>query len=168
MSRTFYGDFSVFKGGQGQFGTAEEVTPPELKWKSEDFTGGGGLGTRSIGLLLDKLELGIKLNSYEDDLYADVLPAPGSSATWKVLGSLIVPGQDEQALKITVTGAVMEFKRDAFKAGGKTTAELKIMDIIYYEEVKNGVQMFEIDLLNQVLRVNGQDRMAVRRRNLGR
>lgn len=168
MSRTLYGDFALFKAGRGQFGTAEEVTPPELKWKTEDFSGGGGLGTREIGLILEKLEMGVKLNSYEDDLYSDALPAPGSTVTWKVMGSLIVPGEDEQPLKITVTGAVMEFKRDAFKAGGKTAADLKIKDIIYYEEIKNGVQMFEIDLLNQVLRVNGQDRMATRRRNLGR
>lgn len=168
MSRFHYGDYAVFLAGKGHFGDAEEVQLPDLEWKGEDFSGGGGLGTREFGMILNKLEMSIKLNSYENDIYAQALPAPGQTTTFKVVGSLIVPGEEEAPLKITVTGALQKLNRDGLKAGSKTIATATFRDIIYYEEVKDGVQMYEIDLLNQVLRVNGQDRLAVRRRNLGR
>ena len=90
--------------------------------------------------------------------------------TWagKVLGSLISPGEDEKPFKLLVTGSVMELKRDKLQPGKKSDTEYAIKDITYYQEFQDGTELYEIDLLNQVLRVNGVDQMATRRRNLGR
>ncbi len=65
-------------------------------------------------------------------------------------------------------GALMKLEREPLKASAKTMATFNWMDVIYYEEIEDGSQMFEVDTENYVLRVNGVDRFATRRRNLGR
>lgn len=166
--RMTYGDYALFKQGRGQFGTAEELKLPDLKWKTEDYMGGGQLGTRTLGLVLEALEIEAKLNSYEADIYGEALQAPGRSQNWRVMGSMIVPGEDEVPLKIEFTGALLDMSRDTMKPGAKTLATPKWKDVTYYKETVGGVTMYEIDLLNQILIVNGVDQMAIRRRNLGR
>jgi P2 family phage contractile tail tube protein len=167
--RNIVGDFEMFRGGNGFAGQFEEIGLPDLKMKGEDYIGGGGLGTRHIGSKLDKMEISGKSNSWERELFSDALPVPGSTSSWKVLGSLIVPGEDEKSLKVTWQGALMELKRGHLKASGKADTEFKWMDIIYYQEVWDGVVAWEIDLLNyKMIGPDGVDRMAVRRRNLGR
>lgn len=166
--RSVIGDFTLFRNAVGRFGTIEKVELPELKWKSEDFMGGGSFGTRELGLVLDKLELKFTSNSYDRDLLVDGLAAPGQTSQWKIMGSMIVPNEDEKPLKVDVTGSVMELTRGELSPGKKVDTNFAVRDITYYREVHDGVELFEIDLLNQVLRVNGVDKMAARRRNLGR
>ncbi len=167
--RTFYGDFTIFRQGVGKFGHFEELKLPTLAFKAEEYDGGGVLGTREISLgKLEKMGLEGKSNSYDRDMYSDALAAPGSTATWIAYGSLVAPGQDEKQLKVTWQGALMKLEREPLKASAKTMATFNWMDVIYYEEIEDGSQMFEVDTENYVLRVNGVDRFATRRRNLGR
>lgn len=165
--RMVFGDFSIFRRAEGKFGMAEKLELPEIKWKSEEFGGGGQMVMRDIGLILDKLEMKWSLNSYEVDMLSD-LASPGQTSSWKVMGSMIVPGSPERPFKVQVTGALMELKRGELAPGKKTETEFMVKDIIYYQEIVDGRELFEIDVLNQVLRINGVDRMAARRRNLGR
>ena len=154
--RQVFGDFSVFLQAEGKFGMCEEVELPELKWKSEEFNGGGQMGTRDLGLILDKLEMKIKVNSQDRGMLSTVLQAPGRQSSWKVLGSLISPGEDEKPFKLLVTGSVMELKRDKLQPGKKSDTEYAIKDITYYQEFQDGTELYEIDLLNQVLSARGQ------------
>jgi len=165
--RHVFGDFSLFRKAEGRFGSVEELELPEIKWKSEEFNGGGQMGTREIGLILDKLEMKLQLNSIDRELQAD-FDAPGAQAQWKVMGSIIAPGGEERPFKALVTGALMELKRAKLQPGKKTTVDYVMKDITYYQEIVDGRELYEIDLINQVLRVNGRDLMATRRRNLGR
>ncbi|MCB1520930.1 MAG: phage major tail tube protein [Hyphomicrobiaceae bacterium] len=166
--RNVFGDFSLFLRAEGMFGKIEELELPELKWKSEEYNGGGQMGTRDLALILDKLEMKFSSNSYERTLLGRGLQAPGLQEQWKVMGSLIVPGEDEKPFKALITGSLMEIKRGKLQPGKKVDTEYMIKDITYYQEIVDGVELYEIDLLNQVLRVNGVDQMATRRRNLGR
>lgn len=166
--RMIFGDFTMFLKSEGKFGMIEKLELPELKWKSEEFSGGGFAGTREIGLILDKLEMKFSSNSYDRAMLATGLQAPGKQTQWKVLGSMIQPGEDERPFKALITGAVMEIKRNELAPGKKTETDFMIKDITYYQEILDGREMYEIDLLNQVIRVNGVDQMANRRRNTGR
>lgn len=167
--RTFYGDFTIFRRGAGKFGQFEELTLPALAFKAEEYDGGGVLGTREISLgKLENMGLTGKSNSYDREMYSDALAAPGSTDTWIAYGSLVAPGLAEKPLKVTWQGALMKIEREPLKASGKTMATFHWMDVIYYEEIQDGSQMFEVDTENYVLRVNGVDRFAQRRRNLGR
>ncbi len=166
--RHVFGDFTVFLQAEGKFGIIEKLDLPELKWKSEELNGGGQMGMREIGLILDKLEMKFSSNSYDRPLLSKAVQSPGKQSQWKVLGSLIVPGEDECSFKVLLTGALIELKRGELAPGKKTESEFMIKDITYYQEIVDGTELYEIDLLNQVLRVNGVDQMATRRRNLGR
>ena len=166
--RMVFGDFTLFLRAEGKFGMIEKLQLPELKWKSEEFNGGGQIGTREMALILDKLEMGFTSNTYDRALLGLGLQAPGRQSQWKVMGSMIVPGEEERPFKVLVTGTVMELKRGELKPGGKTDTDFVIRDITYYQEIVDGTELYEIDLLNQVVRVSGVDQMAARRRNLGR
>lgn len=166
--RMVFGDFTLFMRAEGKFGMIEKLQLPELKYKSEEYAGGGLIGTRDLGLILDKLEMKFTSNSYDRALLATALPAPGQQSQWKVMGSMIVPGEDERPFRALVTGAMLEVNRNELAPGKKSDTDFVIKDITYYQEIVDGRELYEIDLLNQKLRVNGQDRMAARRRNLGR
>lgn len=166
--RMVFGDFSLFLRAEGKFGMIEKLELPELKWKTEEYNGGGQIGTREIALLLEKLEMKFSSNSYDRPILSRALQAPGQDEQWKVMGSLIVPGEDEKPFKALVTGSLMEVKRGELQPGKKADSDFVIKDIIYYQEFLDGTELYEIDLLNQVLRVDGVDQMATRRRNLGR
>lgn len=166
--RMVFGDFSLFLNSEGLFGKIEDLELPELKWKGEEYNGGGQMGTRDLALILDKLEAKFTSNSYERSLLGSALQSPGKQKQWKVMGSMIVPGEDEKPFKALLTGALMEVKRGKLEPGKKANTEFVLKDITYYQEFLDGRELYEIDLLNQVLRVNGVDQMATRRRNLGR
>ena len=166
--RNILGDYQLFQEGFGLVALVEEVTLPELKWKAEDYTGGGLMGTRQIKSVLEKLELKAKTAGFDPRTLSAWGTMPGVSTNFKLMASFIVPGEAEIPQKVLVTGALTEVKREAYKAGGKVTSELMVNDITYYEEWFDGKLKLQIDLLNQVLIVDGVDIMATRRRNTGR
>ncbi|MEQ1672306.1 MAG: phage major tail tube protein [Hyphomicrobium sp.] len=166
--RMIFGDFTLFLKADGKFSMIEKLELPELKWKTEEFNGGGFMGTREIALILEKLEMKFSSNSYDRGLLGVALQAPGGQSQWKVMGSMIVPGEAEKPFKALVTGALMEVKRGELQPGKKSDTDFVVKDITYYQEVQDGRELYEIDLMNQVLRVEGVDQMAARRRNLGR
>jgi uncharacterized protein len=166
--RNILGDYQLFQDGFGLAALVEEVTLPDLKWKADDYSGGGLMGTRQMKTILDKLELKYKTAGYDPRAAAAVGQMPGQVGNYKLMASFIVPGDAEIPQKILVTGAMTELKRDAYKAGGKMMTEYTVNDVIYYEEWFDGKQKFLIDLLNQVFMVDGVDQMLQRRRNTGR
>jgi P2 family phage contractile tail tube protein len=166
--RNLVGDFELYAEGFGYGGLVESVKAPDLKWKREDYVGGGLMGTREMGLVLDKLEMSFKSASMLASLMSQWGMRPGTPGNWKIMGSLIVPGSSEVPFKVRVTGQLFDLSRDDLKPGAKTTADYKIGDITYYEETVDGAQVWEIDLVNMILKNNGVDQMVDRRRNLGR
>ncbi|MEQ1697118.1 MAG: phage major tail tube protein [Hyphomicrobiaceae bacterium] len=165
--RHLLGDYQLFKDGSGLVSLCEEVTLPDIKWKEEDYSGGGLIGTRQMKTILEKLEVKAKSAGYEPELVSAVGQMPGMSQNYKIMASFIVPGGVEIPQKVLITGAMSSLKRDAYKPG-KSGTEYTISDITFYEEWFDGVLKFGIDLLNQKLVVDGVDLMAVRRRNTGR
>ena len=166
--RNIVGDYQWFQEGVGLLPIVEEVTLPDLKWKTEDYTGGGLAGTRSLKTIIDKLEVKVKVAGYDPRVQHAVGAMPGVAANFKLMSSFVDPGADEKPQKILITGAVTESKRDAYKAGGKVMHEHTISDITYYEESFDGKEVIAFDIVNQILRINGVDVMAQRRRNTGR
>lgn len=166
--RNMLGDFTLFKDGIGKAGQFEEISVPELNWKMDDYDAGGLLGTREIATgKLEKMTLTAKSHVFDRQVMSYALPAPGATSTWKLVGSLVVPGEAEVGLKVTWQGALSKTKRDSFKAG-KVLTEFSWHDVIYYEERWAGSLVWKIDLLNYVLiGPDGVDRMQARRRNLG-
>lgn len=165
--RNILGDYQLFQEGFGLAALVEEVTLPDLKWKAEDYSGGGLMGTRQIKSIFDKMELKYKTAGYDPRAASAVGQMPGQVTNFKLMSSFIVPGEIEAPQKILVTGAMTELKRDAYKTG-KMMTEYVVSDVIYYEEWFDGKQKFLIDLLNQVFMVDGVDQMLQRRRNTGR
>jgi uncharacterized protein len=166
--RNILGDYQLFQEGFGLAALVEEVTLPDLKWKAEDHTGGGLMGTRQMKTILEKMELKFKTSGYDPRAASAVGQMPGQTQNYKLMASFVVPGDGEVPQKILVTGAMTELKRDAYKASGKMMTEYTVNDVIYYEEWFDGKQKFLIDLLNQVFMVDGVDVMLQRRRNTGR
>lgn len=167
--RNILGDFQWFQEGYGLVALVEEATLPDVKWKMEDYMGGGLMGTRSIKTIFEKMELRIKVAGKDPRMIDAVTMMPGQAMNYKLMSSFIVPGEEEIPEKVLVSGVVSELKRDVYKAGAKSMSEYMITDITFYEEWFDGKLRIQIDLLNQVLiGADGVDLMATRRRNTGR
>lgn len=166
--RNLLGDFEVYVEGFGFAGLISGVTPPELTWMGDDYVGGGLMGKRKIGLILDAMTSTLKSQAMLPDLMATWGLKPGSVVSYKIMGSLIVPGSSEVPLKIKMSGYPFKMKRDEFVPGKVAGSEYTVEDITYYEETVDGTQVWEIDIVNMILKNRGVDQMVDRRRNLGR
>jgi P2 family phage contractile tail tube protein len=165
--RNIVGDWQLYQEGFGLATLIEEITLPDIKWKAEDYHGGGLMGTRQIKSIFDKMKLGGKSAGFDPRMLNAVGQMPGMSSIWKIMASLIDPGLPEIPQKILVTGSMVELKRGTYKTGKQETT-FEIDDITYYEEWFDGKLKFGFDLINQTLVVDGVDMMATRRRNTGR
>lgn len=166
--RNILGDYQWFHEGFGLLGLAEEVTLPEVKWKTNDYDGGGLLGTRDLKTVFDKFKISVKCAGFDPRMVSAAGLMPGVSINFKLMASMIDPGNPEVPQKILFTGEVSTVKRDTYKAASKVLTEYEITDLTYYEEWFDGKEVLAIDWLNQILRVNGTDQMTQRRRNTGR
>jgi uncharacterized protein len=166
--RNLVASYELFYEGFGLVSLIEEVTVPDIKWKSDDYHGGGLMGTRTLVTVLDKLEMTMKMAGFDPRLHNAITLMPGMTSTWKLMSSLVNPGNLEIPQKITVTGRLRELKRAPYKIG-KTETTGVICDITYYEEWFDGKTVLKIDLLNNIMvGPDGVDLMATRRRNTGR
>lgn len=166
--RNLVGDFELYVEGEGFAAMIESVKLPDLKFKRDDYVAAGMGGTREMGLVLEKMEIEFKTAAMLPQLLSTWGLKPGSQVNYKVMGSLIVPGEDEKPFKVKATGQVFDLTRDELKPGAKTLATYKIGDVTYYEETVDGLPIWEIDVMNLVLKNRGVDQMVARRRNLGR
>ena len=167
--RNLLGTYEAFREGVGLVTLLEEVNVPDIKWKLDDYHGGGLIGTRKIKTILDAMKLTGKCAGFDPAMFSGITRMPGMTEQWKLLSSMIVPGSPEAPQKILVTGEMSDFKRDAYKVNGKVLSHFEIDGITSYEEWLDGKLLCRIDLDNQIMiGPDGVDVLAVRRRNTGR
>ena len=74
--------------------------------------------------------------------------------------------EEVDAVEIVCRGRVSEIDEGNSKSGDDTEHTYKL-SLTYYKKTVNGTDLIEIDNLNNVLMVNGKDRLAEIRRAMG-
>lgn len=160
-------NFTLFNDGRAYLGEVPEVTLPKLTRKTEDYRGGGMNGPVKEDLGMEGLELQWRAAGYLRDLFAQW----GATAVDAVLLRFAGALQDSStgnvsALEVVVRGRHTEIDSGTAKAGDLT--EIKVTSALsYYKLSIDGVTVIEIDLVNMIEIVNGEDLLADIRAAMG-
>lgn len=159
--------FNIFMDGANYVGETEEITLPTLKRKMEEHRSGGMPGPIKIDLGQDAIELEWKAAGFIVEQYK----AYGAVKHDKVLvrfagGIQADDSEDVQSIEVTVRGRAEEINPGSAKAGDKTQQTMK-MACSYYKLVVDGETIIEIDMVNMIEIINGEDRAAKWRSALG-
>ena len=160
-------NFRVFNDGQDYLGVASEVELPKLKMAGEEYRGAGQLAPVDIDLGLEKLEM----TTTYGGIVVGVLRQFGLTRVDGAMLRFVGAYQGDQLLsgtaaELVVRGRHMEIDPGSAKAGDDT--EWKVQSTLAYMKwTLNGTVEVEIDVLNNVYRIGGEDRMAFVRSVLG-
>lgn len=160
-------NFNLFVNGLSYAGLVPEVTLPKLTRKTEDYQAGGMQGPVKQALGMEGLELQWTMGGFDRETLAQWGVTTVAGLLLRFAGAL---QQDDTgaitALEVVVRGYHTEMDPGTAKAGDKT--EIKITSALsYYKVSMNGVTVIEIDMVNSVYVVNGQDLAAAERLALG-
>lgn len=160
-------NFSVFYDGLNYIGQVKEITLPKLTRKMEDYRGGGMLGPIEIDLGQEKMELDHTYGGLMFEIFEDWGVPMAGEILMRFTGAYEADDTGEtDSVEVVMRGRHKEIDPGNAKAGEH--ADFKVKSALsYYKLIVNGITMIEIDILNMVFIVNGEDRLAAQRAALG-
>lgn len=161
-------DLNLFSNGESWQGIVGSITLPTLTRKIEEWRGGGmdgavGIDMGQDGLLTCQWKVGGLVESLFDNfgsarIDADMLRMTGSYERDDI--------EDASSVEVVMRGRHTEIDMGDAQAGENTEHQVT-STLSYYKLTIDGTTKIEIDLVNGVFKVNGEDRLAARRRRLG-
>ena len=158
-------NFNLFIDGRGYVGKVEEVNPPKLNIKTEDFRAGGMDSPAMIDMGIEKLEGSFTLLEFDKNVLKQFGLIAGNVVSVTLRGAL----QDETSVSpiiIKLRGMYTEIDMGKLSAGEKGTLQCTIACRYYSLEI-DGEQLIEIDIDNMTRKIGGQDKMIDVRKALG-
>ncbi len=160
---------AVFVDGESFIGRAEEVDLPKVKFKFSDTKGLGLYGEAELPSGLDKMEARIKFNSLYPSFTA-LAANPFKLRTVIVRASQQVWDQNgvsrEAPIKAEMRGFFREWDTGNIKGGESAEAEATL-SVIYYKLEADGNEIVEVDVFNNIYKVEGQDILQQFKQNIG-
>lgn len=160
---------NVYMNGVNLLGRAEEVQLPQIKHKMAEHKALGMVGSAEFFSGIDKLECKIKWNA----LYPEVLLAaasPFTSSMIQVRASLETYNGTGRIEEVPATafiiGTFKEFPLGTIKPHDNAEYETT-MSVTYAKLVVDGKEIFEIDVLENIYKVNVVDMLATFKKNIG-
>ncbi|MFP6558137.1 phage major tail tube protein [Paraburkholderia sp. B3] len=159
--------FNLFQNGENFVGQVAEVTPPKLTRKMEAYRGGGMNGPVDI----DQGQEGIVLEWTCGGLMRSVLTQYGitkhDGVQLRFAGAYRADDSGKpDAVEIVVRGRHKEVDFGNAKPGDDTAFKVSTT-CSYYKLTINGETVIEIDLMNMIENVNGDDLLADLRKAIG-
>jgi P2 family phage contractile tail tube protein len=162
-------DANVYINGTSTHGQASEVTLPEIQYAKGEYKALGLIGTPAFFNGVEKLEATIKWNYPENEVQiACANPRKSVDLMVRSNKQIYKDGtiSDEQPVVVYLRGTSNNHGTGAYKAKEDTDLQTKL-DITYIKEEVNGQEIIEIDVLNNIFRIAGEDQLAKYRDNLG-
>lgn len=160
-------NFNLFNDGVSFVGVASEIVLPKLTRKMEETRNGGMNGPVDADLGIEKLEAE---HSY-GGIVREIFNQFGLSRVDGVLLRFAGAYQRDDTAAVDAVEVVMRGRHREIDPGnskaGDDTAFKVTSTLSYYKLTINGETVIEIDLLNMVEMVNGEDRLAEQRRAIG-
>ncbi|TXE33258.1 phage major tail tube protein [Serratia marcescens] len=160
---------NVFLNGISYHGVAESVTLPKLTRKMEAWRGAGMNGAAQVDMGLDDeaLTLNWTLGGYDAAPYKQMGSPLIDGAMIRFAGSLQRDDTGEiSAIEVVVRGRHKEIDSGDSKGGEGTSLKITT-ECTYYKLTIDGEDIIEIDNINLIENVDGNDRLAQHRKNIG-
>ncbi|MEM9734180.1 MAG: phage major tail tube protein [Pseudomonadota bacterium] len=159
--------FSAWAEGESYHLDIEEAQVPGLEDATEDYRGGGMLADFDVVHGLVKLEASMIMTSFAKSLLKKAGLAAGKINTVTMRGSMSSEFEEgSKSVVATVRGRI-NAKPKPWSAGSKSGVEYPITSISYYKLVVDGELVHEIDMVNLIQIVDGEDQMKEHRANIG-
>lgn len=161
-------NFNFYIEGVGYTGRAEEITLPKLSRKMEEYQGGGMSGPVDIDLGMEKIEMDFTLAEFNKAVIGQFGLVNHAGNNLHFLGALV--GDDgtstTDSIEVVVRGRQKEQDWGTAKRGDKNQFKVSL-SIAYYKVIYNGETIIEIDLVNMIENINGEDRLSAQRSAIG-
>ncbi|HBR1366670.1 TPA: phage major tail tube protein [Klebsiella pneumoniae] len=148
--------FTLFVNGDNYIGKVTSFTRPKLTRKTEDFQGGGMMGSVAVDLGLDSgameatAEFGGVIKSLLLEYGADI-----DGTRLRFAGEYYTDG-DSQLIEVELRGRFTDFDGGESKQGEDTT-ETYTFKATYYKMTIDDKDVIEIDLLNFIYKKDGKN-----------
>ena len=160
-------NFNLFIEGEGYAGRVEELTLPKLSRKMEEYRGGGLNGDIEIDLGMEKLEMEFTLREYSREVLNQWGVCDTAGVGLRFLGAAVRDDStcETDSIEVVIRGRWRELDFDTSKSGEMSTLKVMVA-ATYYKYLINGDEVIEIDHINMIEKVNGQDRLQEQRKAL--
>lgn len=159
--------FNCFVDGTNYVGEIEEVVPPKLTRKMEEWRAGGMRMPVKADHGMEAMESELTAGGWLKELLKQFGNAKAAGVMWRFTGATQTDDTGEyQSIEIFMRGRWEEIDPGTAKAGEKTEFKAK-MALNYYRLVMDGEDVIEIDAINMIEKIGGADLMAQVRQILG-
>lgn len=159
-------NLSAFVAGKGYLGRVSEFNPPKLAPIVREYKAGGMGAEVAIPMgAVEKLDASFTLTGYDPDLFAQFAVVPGRLVQLRFTGAMVDYDGTCRPIEITLR-AVLAFEPDAWKP--TEASDLKVSAMVHYYKLDiDGRTLVELDPVNMVAVINGQDQLQAVRAALG-
>ena len=160
-------NFATFVDGTNYMGEMPEVTLPTLTRKMEEYRAGGMNGPIDLDMGQEKMEAELKGAGWIKGLMAKWGAGTHDAVMVRFAGAIQSDDSEAvQAVEVVMRGRLSEVDPGSAKAGELTERTYKFT-LSYYKATVDGEVELEIDLVNLVENVHGEDRLSAVRAALG-
>ncbi|TCS94125.1 hypothetical protein EDC36_12047 [Tepidimonas ignava] len=159
-------NLNAFVAGKGYLGRVTEFTPPKLAPIVREYKAGGMGAEVAVPMgAVEKLECSFTLTGYDPDVLAQFAVVPGRLVQLRFTGALVDYDGTTRPIEVTMR-AVLAFEPDAWKP--TEASDLKITAMCHYYKLDiEGRTLHELDPVNMVAIIDGQDQLQAMRQALG-
>lgn len=162
-------DANVYVNNGSKHGQASEITCPDISATMADYKALGMVGTAEFFNGIEKMEMTVKWTWPDNDarkacanfLKPVDLMVRSSKAEYDNGGI-----KGEVPVVIYLKGYPKKHAGGGYKPKEDTEVET-VFSVLYYKEEIDGEAIIEVDVLNNIYKVDGEDLLAERRQNLG-
>ncbi|SOE50874.1 phage major tail tube protein [Orrella dioscoreae] len=152
-------NLNLYNNGSSYLGVVSSFTPPSLARKTEAWRGGGMIGAAKVdfGMDDDAMQAQWKIGGYVRQVLAQ-FGARTLDATQLRFAQAYQNDATNSVdnVEIVLRGRHSEIDRGEAKAGEDTEWNITT-ECVYYKETFNGITVLEIDIMNAVYKVDGND-----------
>ena len=159
-------NMNCFVDGRGYAGQVDEINPPKLTLKTEEFRAGGMDAPVAVTMGMEKLDADFTLKAYDKNVLALFGVAEGNLVPFVFREALESFDGRITAVIHTMRGKITEIDPGSSKPGDLPT--LKVMLSLTYYKLQHGDStVMEIDIENMVRVIDGVDALEGQRNALG-
>lgn len=159
-------NLTLWVDGRGMAGQVQDVNPPKLVQKLEEFMGGGMVAPVAVTVGMERMTADFSLIAYDADVLALFGVVEGAKVPLTIRGALESFDGSVTPIVMTLRGKVTEQDPGNWKPG--TVPYLKTtMELSYYKLQHGSTVVTEIDVENMIASINGTDTLTAMRTALG-
>lgn len=157
-------NFNVYKAGNRMLGVTSEMSLAEIQAMTETISGAGLLGEYNTVLLghYSSIQQEIPFRMLEEDVFSLANPMDIQELTLRGTEQYTDKNTlnlETKGMRIIIRGRSVKFSPGTLKMGGQMNASVTL-EVLYIKIEIGGETKLELDKINEVLVVDGEDIMA--------